>query len=127
MKIRTISQKDLQLMEEKREAVEVAREYLEKLIPGMETLCGELKGDRQPDTDDFQKQCIDGLNWVIEVYNRTRDVMDTEKIHVEKQELNEKLMELGTAIKDKEDGKIAQMLEDVVIPFLKDLKEAAKI
>ena len=53
--------------------------------------------------------------------------MDTEKIHVEKQELNEKLMELGTAIKDKEDGKIAQMLEDVVIPFLKDLKEAAKI
>ena len=114
-----------QLMEEKREAVEVARGYLEKLIPGMETLCGELKGDRQPDTDDFQKQCIDGLNWVIEVYNRTRDVMDTEKIHVEKQELNEKLMELGTAIK--EDGKIAQMLEDVVIPFLKDLKEAAKI
>lgn len=116
-----------QLMEEKREAVEVAREYLEKLIPGMETLCGELKDDRQPDTDDFQKQCIDGLNWVIEVYNRTRDVMDTDKIHVEKQELNEKLMELGMAIKDKEDGKIAQMLEDVVIPFLKDLKEAAKI
>lgn len=116
-----------QLLEEKKEAVEVAKEYLEKLIPGMETLCGELKGDRQPDTDDFQKQCIDGLNWVIEIYNRTSDVMDTGKIHVEKQELNAKLMELGTAIKDKEDGKIAGILEDTVIPFLRDLREAAKI
>lgn len=116
-----------QLLEEKKEAVEVAREYLEKLIPGMETLCGELKGDRQPDTDDFQKQCIDGLNWVIEIYNRTSDVMNAEKIRMEKQELNARLTELGTAIRDKEDGKIAQMLEDVVIPFLKDLKEAAKI
>lgn len=116
-----------QLLEEKKEAVEVAREYLEKLIPGMETLCGELKGDRQPDTDDFQKQCIDGLNWVIEIYNRTSDVMNAEKIRMEKQELNARLTELGTAIRDKEDGKIAQMLEDAVIPFLKDLKEAAKI
>lgn len=116
-----------QLLEEKKEAVEVAREYLEKLIPGMETLCKELKGDRQPDTDDFQKQCIDGLNWVIEIYNRTSDVMDTGKIRMEKQELNARLMELGTAIKDKEDEKIAQVLEDTVIPFLKDLKGAAKI
>ena len=114
-------------MNEKKEAVEVAREYLEKLIPGMETLCRELKGERQADTDDFQKQCIDGLNWVIEIYNRTSDVMDIGKIRVEKQELNAKLMELGTAIKDREDGKIAQTLEDTVIPFLKDLKEASKI
>lgn len=114
------------LQEEKREALEVAGEYLGKLIPCMKTLCGELRSDRQPDTDDFQKQCIDGLNWIIEIYNRASDMLSMEKIHVEKQELNAKLLELGAAIKDKEDEKIAQILEGAVIPFLSDLKEAAE-
>lgn len=114
------------LQEEKREALEVAGEYLGKLIPSMRTLCGELRGDRQPDTDDFQKQCIDGLNWIIEIYNRVNDMLAIEKIHVGKQELNAKLMELGAAIKDKEDEKIVQILEGAVIPFLSDLKEAAE-
>ena len=72
------------LLDEKKEALEVAGEYLEKLIPGIGTLCGELRGDRQPDTDEFQKQCIDGLNWVIEIYNRVTDVVDAEKIHTGK-------------------------------------------
>lgn len=114
------------LQEEKKEALKAAGEYLEKLIPGIGTLCGELRGNRQPDTDEFQKQCIDGLNWVIEIYNRINDVVDAEKIHMEKKELNEKLMELGAAIRDNEDEKIARVLEEAVLPFLSDLREAAR-
>ena len=114
------------LQEEKKEALKTAGEYLEKLIPGIGTLCGELRGDRKPDTDEFQKQCIDGLNWVIEIYNRITDVVDMEKIHTEKQELNAKLIELGAAIRDREDEKIANILEDAVVPFLSDLEEAAQ-
>lgn len=114
------------LQEEKKEALKAAGEYLEKLITGIGTLCRELRGDRQPDTDEFQKQCIDGLNWVIEIYNRITDVVDVEKMHTEKQELNASLMELGAAIRDKEDEKIARILEEAVVPFLSDLKEAAQ-
>lgn len=114
------------LQEEKQEALKAAGEYLERLIPGIRTLCEELRGDRQPDTDEFQKQCIDGLNWVIEIYNRISDIVDAEKIHTEKQELNAKLMELGAAIKDKEDEKIARILEEAVLPFLSDLQGAAQ-
>lgn len=114
------------LQAEKQEALQVAGEYMEKLIPSMKTLISELKGDRQPDTDDFQKQCIDGLNWIIEIYNRVSDVIDTEKIHMTKQEFNSRLGELGEAIKNKEDAKIAEVLETAVIPFLTDLKEAVK-
>lgn len=114
------------LQEEKKEAVQVLGEYLEKLIPGMGTLCGELRGDRQPDTDTFQKQCIDGLNWVIEIYNRVPDMVDMGKIHVAKPELNGQLIALGEAIRDKEDGKIAEILEKAIVPFLKDLAEAVK-
>lgn len=114
------------LQEEKKEALQAAGEYLEKLIPGMGTLCSELKGNRQPDTDVFLNQCIDGLNWMIEIYNRVSDVIDGKKIHVTKQELNEQLIALGAAIRDKEDVKIAQILESAVVPFLRDLSEAVK-
>lgn len=112
------------LQEQKKEALQAVNEYLQKLIPGMGTLCGELKGNRQPDTDVFLNQCVDGLNWVIEAYNRASDVMDAEKIQDSKQEMNGWLMELGTAIREKEDGKIAEILEGAVVPFLKDLSEA---
>ena len=114
------------LQAEKQEAVKVMGEFLEKLIPNMNTLSEELKGDRQPDTDDFQKQCIDGLNWIIEIYNRVSDVIDMEKIHMTKQDFNSSLGELGEAIKNKEDAKSAEVLETAVIPFLTDLKEAVK-
>ena len=114
------------LQEQKKEALQAVGEYLDKLIPSMRTLCSELKGDRQPDTDDFKKQCVDGLNWVIEIYNRISDIIDMDKFHVTKEGVNAQLMELGTALKNNEDAKIAKVLEDTVIPFLADLAEAAK-
>ncbi len=112
------------LQEQKKEAMQAVGEYLQKLIPGIGTLCGELQGNRQSDTDVFLNQCIDGLNWVIEAYNRASDVLDAERIHSSKQEMNDRLMDLGAAIRDKEDGKIAEILESAVVPFLKDLAEA---
>lgn len=114
------------LQEQKKEALQALDEYLQKLIPGMGTLCGELRGDRQPDTDVFLNQCMDGLNWSIEVYNRVSDVLDGNLIHSSKQEINAGLVALGEAIRNKEDGKIADVLENAVVPFLKDLEEAAK-
>ncbi len=113
------------LQKEKMEAVEAVGEYLGKLIPGMQALCGELRGNRQPDTDDFRKQCMDGLNWVIEIYNRTADVLDGGKIQEKKEELNAGLLKLGEAMKNREDEKTAQLLEEVVLPFLDSLKKAA--
>lgn len=112
------------MQEQKKEAMQAAGEYLEKLIPGMGTLCEELKGDRKEDTNDFRKQCIDGLNWIIEIYNRTSDMIDAEKLQINKETLNETLKELGGAITAGNDGKTAELLEGFVVPFLKNLKEA---
>lgn len=112
------------LQEQKQEALRVVGEYLQRLIPGLGTLCGELKGSRQADTDAFRKQCIDGLNWVIAVYNQVSDMIDAKKLHTAKQEINDRLGALGDAIRQNEDAKIADILESAVIPFLKDLSEA---
>ena len=64
---------------------------------------------------------------MIEIYNRVTDEEDAEKIHTGKEELNASLKELGAAIRDKEDEKIARILEDAVVPFLNDLKTAAQM
>lgn len=114
------------LQAEKKEALAAAAEYMEKLIPGMGTLCEELRGSRKEDTDTFQKQCIDGLNWIIEIYNRTSDILNAEKISEGKKALNDNLLELGSAIANHEDSRIADLLEKAVIPFLKELSEEAK-
>lgn len=114
-----------ELTQEKREAIEVMREYLGKLIPGMETLSQELEYDRKPDTDDFLKNCIDGLNWVIEIYNRIADALDEGNKTIDKEEMNPVIMELGLALQDKEDVKIAEALRKV-IPFLTKIKAAVQ-
>lgn len=114
------------MQEEKREALQALEEYLQKLVLGMATLCGELKGSRQPDTDVFQNQCMDGLNWAVEVYNRVSDVLDLERIHISKQEMNGQLCALGAAIRDQEDRTIAEILENTIMPFLKELGAAAR-
>lgn len=106
------------LREQKLEAIQVLSEYLQKLIPGMETLCTELREERKPDTDDFQKQCINGLNWVIEIYNRVSDILNMENTSLDKDSLNAGIYELGDAIKDKNDVKIADIIEQTVMPFL---------
>lgn len=114
------------ILEQKQEALKAVGEYLDNLIPCMENLCGELKGDRQEDTEEFQKKCIDGLNWVIEIYNRITDIIAMEQIHIKKEELNESLIDLGGAIKEKNENKIAGTIESCVLPFLKDLSAVAK-
>lgn len=112
-----------ELTQEKKEAIEVMDEYLDKLIPGIETAAQELEFDRKLDTDEFLKKCIDGLNWVIEIYNRVSDVLGKGEEIVSKEEMNPVIMDLGNALQDKEDIKIAEALKEV-IPFLKRIKAA---
>ena len=113
-----------ELTQEKKEAIEVMDEYLDKLIPGIETAAQELEYDRKLDTDDFLKKCIDGLNWVIEIYNRIADVVAEEK-KLDKNEMNPIITELGKALQSKEDLKIVEALKKV-IPFLKKMKTAVE-
>lgn len=117
----------VEITSEKREALEVMNEYLGKLIPGVETVIQELKEERKPDTDEYVKSCLDGINWVIEIYNRTSDVINAEEEKIKKEEINPTIMDLGKALEKKEDLQIAEALKGVVV-FLKKLyAEAAQL
>ena len=110
-----------ELMLEKKEALTVMKEYLGKLIPGMEVAVYELTEGRKADTDTLLKNCIDGLNWVIEIYNRTSDIIQEKEVKLNKEEMNPAIQKLGNTLVEKEDRQIADALQGV-IPFLKILE-----
>ncbi len=107
------------------EALQVVSGYIDKLIPSMKTIIGELRGTRLEDTQDFLTQILNGMNWCIEVFNGTMDFVNEDKERINKEQVNKGILELGDALKKKDDQKTAQMLETTVIPFLQDLKDAA--
>jgi len=109
---------------ETKEALRVMSEYLGKLIPGMKVLITELRGSRKSDTDNFLKNCMDSFNWMIEIYNRTSDVINEDKERIKKEEINPGIIALGEALKEENDSKTADALESKIIPFLEQLKGA---
>ncbi len=113
-----------QLREEQKEALQVGQEYLIKLIAGMEELVPELKGDRKEDTDDFMKQCLEGLNWLIQIYNVTSDYINEGKVRIEKEKVNESIQKFNEAIKSKDDKRIADSIEKNLLGFLHNLSKA---
>lgn len=112
--------------QEQIEALEVLKEFNERLLKNIPILVKELRGERLDDTDAFQKGVIDAMNWEIQVVNGTTEVLNENEERINKEWFNSKIVALAHAIEQKEDEAIAQALEDVIPCFTK-LGEAAKI
>ena len=113
------------IREQKLEVLKTVNEYLEKLIPAMETVITELKGDMQEDTVDFLLQIIDGFNYMIECYNVTRDMVNDPEPLIVDDELEKSVGRLSDGFSKKDYESIANELSTDIIPFLKVFKEAA--
>ncbi len=75
------------IREQKLEALKTAAEYIEKLLPAMEEVISEIKGEMKEDTVDFLLQIIDGFNFMIETYNVTRDLVNDPETLINDDEL----------------------------------------
>lgn len=106
------------LKQQQLEALEELYHYTQKLIPAIETVGGELRGNRQEDTNEYLKSIINGVNWIIEVLNRTMDLINEEETVIDKEKVNSGVLMLGEAIKEKNDEKIANSLTEDILPFL---------
>jgi hypothetical protein len=69
---------------------------------------------------------MNGFNWVIEVFNGTRDYINAEKVRIDKDAVNEKIVELSKSLKEKDDLKAAELIETAIIPFLNTFLEVSK-
>ena len=71
---------------EQLEALETMAEFNERLLKNLPTLITELSGNRQPDTDQYQKSIIDAINWEIAVINSTLEVLNQGKVRIHKED-----------------------------------------
>lgn len=105
------------------EALQVAHEYSGRLIKGIENVCGELSGNRLLDTDAYLDEVVKGINWIIEIVNRTMDVINEKEILIEKEKVNENVKELGDALSKKEDALIADVLKGGMLEFIQQVEK----
>lgn len=109
------------------EALETIVEYVPKLAKAFETIAAELKGEKAPDTDEFLKQAVDGLNFVIEMFNVTVALLNEKEELFQKDVIEEKVKAFDQAYQDKDDAKIAEAIEDGIIPFIEIYAEISKV
>ena len=113
-----------ELREQQMEALSVASEYSVKLIDGIEKVINELKGEKLADTDDFLKHVISGINWIINVFNATKDIIAEKNDLIDKESVNSSVMLLNDSYNEKDDIKIAEALSQL-LEFVKQLRDAA--
>lgn len=105
------------------DALAMIAEYSDKLIPAMSGIVDELLGNMQDDTLALLGQIIDGLNFVIETYNVTTEIVGDV---VEKDTFEEVIGRLSKAMMSEDYKAAAVVMRDDILSFLKDYGEAAK-
>ena len=113
------------IREQKLEALRTASEYLGRLIPAMEQVVSEIKGEMQEDTIDFLLHIMDGFNFMIETYNVTRDLINDPEPLINDDQLEKVVNSLSDSFSKKDYPAISEELASDIIPFLKVFKEAA--
>jgi len=114
-----------ELKRQQEEALKVANEYCDKLIPGIEKVIIELTGEKFFDTDEYLKHIMDGINWIIGVFNGTKDLINADSKVIEKEEINRSVLALNAAVNNNNDKEIASNLREILV-FVKKMKAVAK-
>ncbi|EOS23269.1 hypothetical protein C806_02774 [Lachnospiraceae bacterium 3-1] len=99
------------------EAVEVLKDYNERLVRSMKNIIPELEGDRKKDTDKFLDEIIKGINWEIGILNGTMELINEGEERVKKEEINGSILKLSKALEGKQDHEIATSLKETLPVF----------
>lgn len=104
------------------EALEMAVDYIPKLYNGIQKVCVELTEERYEDTDEFLGKIVQGINWIIEVFNATREVINESEQYIHKDKVNQSVLRLNDALMEKDDHMIAEILSEEFVPFLQNME-----
>lgn len=114
-------------MEDKRkeqmEALEALKDYNPKLCKALKEIIPELKGDKKEDTKDYADHIFRGVNWELQVINGTMELLNEKKEQVSKEALNEMISHVNDAYVSKDDGRLAQVIEEELLPLTEKLND----
>lgn len=88
-------------------------------------MTGELSGERLPDTGEYLKAIINGMNWEIQIYNGTKELF-TGIEALDKDKANDAFVAFSDAYKKSDDEMMKNLIMLKIIPFFTALEEAAK-
>lgn len=109
---------------EQKESIRDIGRVHERLIKNMTIIIKELSGERLDDTDKFLNGIVSAINWEVQVMNGTMELLNEGKTRIDKEEFNQKILELSSAIEKKDDQKQAEAFRNL-IPEFKKLGSAA--
>lgn len=110
-----------------REVLQELIRYSEKMIPAVQTIIEELRGNEQADTGEFLNEVINGINWEIEVYNQCAALINTQSSYIDKKQMIVAVTNLGQSLGSGDNQKVADCFEEDFLPFLNKLALAAKM
>lgn len=113
------------LRKQQLEALQAMLDYIPKLRKGMETVAKELSGERLADTNEYLKKVIEGLNWVIEVYNGTSSLISEKENNLDKAAVNKACINFSDAYKNGDSATQVTLLTGALAAFITDFESAA--
>ncbi len=93
-------------------------DYLPKLIRTANLVAGEFQEGEQEDTRDLFDQVVEGINWVLDVYNHSPSALYRGQGRGEKTQLEQMIQRLSQAISRNNKSEMANSLSEDMIPFL---------
>lgn len=116
---------DNNIKDDQIEALETLADYIPKLIGGIDTVKVELRGERKPDTDEYLKMVIDGINWVLGIVNGCMSLFEEYNIVFDKEKANDYSAAFSKAYGTGNDTAIADSMDADVIPMIKLIQRTA--
>lgn len=106
-------------MNEKIEALKTASKYIINLKNGINTATDNFKNDKHEQGIELIPLIADGINWVVQVLELTKDI-HKEQISIE--ELNSKLKELLEAIEVGDYLMVGNILQYEIFPSIEEME-----
>lgn len=97
--------------------------YNKKLIGGIDQVVEELRGNKQPDTDEYLAQIIKGAAWNIEALNRIIPILNEQEKVFDKEKINNNVLSFNEALQSNNEERTASALEDIIKPLLLELEQ----
>ena len=101
--------------------------YSNNLIPALQIMIEELRGEDLEDTNAFLNDVINGINWEIEVYNQCASLLNEKSSYIDKKAMITAVKHLGISLSSGDKLLVADCLESDFLPFLNKLDLAAKL
>ncbi len=101
--------------------------YSNSLIPALQDIIEELRGESKKDTNDYLGEVIAGINWEIEVYNQCASLINSKSSYIDKKSMIVAVKNLSISLNSGNTLQIADCFEQDFLPFLNKLTLAAQM